>query len=304
MANHQHEQNATRDDSQREQRGHEGGRSAGSQFQQGPTGGNDRSQRFASPSEHAHGGQDGGHGRVAQRPSGQPSDGEREHTGVFAYQRHGASGQSYGRQSGRHMDTYGQGGDGADAGSEDSDRYSHQSRHGDQGRHGSRAGGYRQSGYETGDDSPIEGGYIGQRDRGDQARAYAGESGGRSGSMGYSARAEGGSGYAEHIGSSGSRSGGFRGLGPRGYRRSDQRLCEDINERLTEDDSIDARDISVDVSDGVVMLSGEVAQRRLKHRIEDMVERCHGVQDIRNEIRVKRSTDQSGLQGGTKHSRA
>lgn len=160
-------------------------------------------------------------------------------------------------------------------------------------------GGYRQSGYGMDDDGPNAGdylgagGYLGDTDRGNWARGVGGEGRGGS-SMGYSAQGRGGSGSQQS-----SSRGGFRGLGPSGYKRSDERLCEDINERLTDDDHIDASGISVDVKEGVVTLSGEVDERRLKHRVEDMVERCHGVQDIRNEIRVKRSGGQSGARSGS-----
>jgi hypothetical protein len=82
---------------------------------------------------------------------------------------------------------------------------------------------------------------------------------------------------------------GFRGQGPRGYKRSDERLAEDINERLTDDDHIDASGISVAVKDGIVTLEGDVRERRMKHHIEDLVELCHGVQDIRNQITVRRN---------------
>lgn len=91
------------------------------------------------------------------------------------------------------------------------------------------------------------------------------------------------------MGWQGRRGGGFRGVGPRGYTRSDERLCEDINERLTDDDHVDASNISIQVKDGEVTLSGEVPERRLKHYVEDLVERCHGVREIRNQISVSRS---------------
>ena len=78
----------------------------------------------------------------------------------------------------------------------------------------------------------------------------------------------------------------FRGAGPKGWRRSDERLQDDICERLTDDPWIDASDVSVQVSSGVVTLEGSVDDRRLKHRIEDMVEQCGGVTEIRNFLSV------------------
>ena len=88
------------------------------------------------------------------------------------------------------------------------------------------------------------------------------------------------------------RRGGFRGLGPRNYTRSDQRIAEDLCERLTEDDEIDARGIEVQVSEGVVTLSGSVAERAMKHRAEDLAEHCTGVRDVENRIRVTREDGQ------------
>jgi len=78
----------------------------------------------------------------------------------------------------------------------------------------------------------------------------------------------------------------FRGRGPRGYVRSDERIGEDIHERLTEDPMLDAGDITVEVRDGVVTLGGHVPQRWLRHHAEDLVDACSGVRDIRNELRV------------------
>lgn len=78
----------------------------------------------------------------------------------------------------------------------------------------------------------------------------------------------------------------FRGRGPRGYVRSDERIGEDIHERLTEDPMLDAGDITVEVRDGVVTLGGCVEQRWLRHHAEDLVEACSGVRDIRNDLRV------------------
>ncbi|WP_368562175.1 BON domain-containing protein [Pseudoxanthomonas sp. UTMC 1351] len=81
----------------------------------------------------------------------------------------------------------------------------------------------------------------------------------------------------------------YRGFGPRSYRRSDARIYEDVNERLAADAELDADDITVEVSDGVVTLNGTVQERWMKHRAEDLVDSCRHVQDIQNNIRVARS---------------
>lgn len=80
---------------------------------------------------------------------------------------------------------------------------------------------------------------------------------------------------------------GYRGRGPRNYSRSDERILEDICERLWDADDVDASDVTVEVKDGEVSLRGNVEQRPIKHRIEDIADACGGVKDIHNEIRVQ-----------------
>jgi osmotically-inducible protein OsmY len=87
-------------------------------------------------------------------------------------------------------------------------------------------------------------------------------------------------------GATGAGRGGYRGLGPKNYTRSDERIRDDLNERLTDSDEIDASGISVDVSNGVATLTGTVEQRWMKHRAEDLAEACSGVRDVNNQIRV------------------
>lgn len=81
--------------------------------------------------------------------------------------------------------------------------------------------------------------------------------------------------------------GGWRGVGPKGYVRSDARITEDVCEQLLYDDAIDARHITVQVRDGVVTLEGQVQTRSIKHRVENVAERCAGVRDIENRLRVQ-----------------
>jgi len=85
----------------------------------------------------------------------------------------------------------------------------------------------------------------------------------------------------------------FRGRGPKGYERSDERLREMICERLTDDPQIDASEVSVEVTNKVVKLTGSVEERRIKYQIEDVIEQCGGVRDIDNQLRVQSQGSQS-----------
>jgi osmotically-inducible protein OsmY len=92
--------------------------------------------------------------------------------------------------------------------------------------------------------------------------------------------------------------------GPKGYQRSDERLKEDICERLMESHYIDSSDVSIDVRGAKVVLDGTVPSRHMKHAIEDLVDACPGVQDIDNRVRVanqsmrqNQGTQSQGLPG-------
>ncbi|QCB55697.1 BON domain-containing protein [Sphingopyxis sp. PAMC25046] len=76
-----------------------------------------------------------------------------------------------------------------------------------------------------------------------------------------------------------------RGRGPKGYIRSDERIREDVNDRLTEDVWIDASEIEVSVADGEVTLAGTVEDRRSKRRAEDLADDVTGVKHVQNNLR-------------------
>jgi hypothetical protein len=84
----------------------------------------------------------------------------------------------------------------------------------------------------------------------------------------------------------------YRGRGPKNYQRSDDRIREDVCERLERDDRVDASDLEVNVSAGVVTLSGNVNDREMKRRAEDIVDSCPGVRDVQNQIRVTRNRNE------------
>lgn len=77
----------------------------------------------------------------------------------------------------------------------------------------------------------------------------------------------------------GSSEGPFRGRGPSGWRRSDERITETINERLEEHGQIDADAISVTVKEGEVTLSAKVNSKTEKRLAELVAESCSGVKD-------------------------
>lgn len=95
-----------------------------------------------------------------------------------------------------------------------------------------------------------------------------------------------------HAGDEGARH--HRGRGPSGYRRSDSRIHEDINDRLTEDAYIDASEVEVRVENGEVTLDGTVDARMAKRRAEDIAEAVSGVTHVQNNLRVRQQTGISG----------
>lgn len=94
--------------------------------------------------------------------------------------------------------------------------------------------------------------------------------------------------------------GQFTGRGPKGYRRSDDRIAEDVNEALSQDPDLDASDIEVKVENGAVTLTGTVSARQFKRMAEDIAERCSGVDDVHNQIRIQRQDDSDTTQARTK----
>lgn len=99
----------------------------------------------------------------------------------------------------------------------------------------------------------------------------------RSGEFGYESPHAGGRDYGGRD---------YRGVGPRNYARSDERIREDLNERLTEAWDLDASGLTVEVANGIATLGGSVPQRWMKHRAEDLADGCIGVRDVQNQIVV------------------
>jgi osmotically-inducible protein OsmY len=168
-------------------------------------------------------------------------------------------GQGYGYgQSGYGQGGYGQGGFGQ--GGFGQSGYSQ----GEYGR-GGYGSGYGQGGAEQ---SAWRGAY-------DESQRYYG--GGGSGQSGYTP----GLTYTSAI-----IVGRFYGRGPKGYRRSDERIREDVSEELYRHPEIDASEIEVQVQKGEVTLTGKVEDRRQKRLADDIAERVPGVADVHNQLKV------------------
>jgi osmotically-inducible protein OsmY len=136
------------------------------------------------------------------------------------------------------------------------------------------------------------GGDYGRRWGSEQRDDYLGT---RSGSSEYDYRGGGGDYGQGSYGQGGYGQGTFRGRGPRGYRRSDERIREDVCDCLTDDPLLDASNMEVTVKDCEVTLSGTVNRREDKRRAEDLVEQISGVKDVRNNLRV--ASEQGGTLG-------
>lgn len=99
------------------------------------------------------------------------------------------------------------------------------------------------------------------------------------------------------------REGLHSGKGPKGYKRSDDRIREEVCEALSRSAEVDASDIDVTVKEGMVTLSGTVESRMAKREAEMCVEHLSGIEDVHNEIRVKKNEGLlSGMTGSKKES--
>jgi hypothetical protein len=91
------------------------------------------------------------------------------------------------------------------------------------------------------------------------------------------------------------RSGPHSGRGPVNYRRSDERIREDVSDRLCEDGALDATNITVTVNDGEVTLEGTVEDRQSKRDAEDLAYDVAGITQVHNRLRVE--SGQPGREG-------
>lgn len=93
---------------------------------------------------------------------------------------------------------------------------------------------------------------------------------------------------------------GARRRGPKNAARPDALIAEELSERFMDDELLDASEILLRVEDGRVLLTGEVPERWMKHRAEDIADGVRGVVDIDNRIRVDDGTASFGAGGAVR----
>lgn len=142
------------------------------------------------------------------------------------------------------------------------------------------------------EDVPRQWGYMDRGEMGGQhmnrERAWSPYGQGRQGGVtgGYEPSGAG----TEYYGQASPMSGPFTGRGPRGWQRPDDRIKEDICERMSHHGSLDASDLEVRVNNCEVTLSGSVQDREAKRMAEHIAESVSGVRDVHNQIRVSGAT--------------
>lgn len=209
----------------------------------------------------------------------------------YGHQNYGQ--QGYGRQGQPHYSSQGYRG-------EYSQREQGYGQHA--GGHSSRSSGYggAQSNWPVHDpefarySTPSTGRYSSQFEQ-DYGSSYGGRGYGQ-GSLGgqglMGQMGQGSRGYGESrsgFGSHGHESTGGtqRRRAPKNYTRSDDRIKEDVNDRLMQAD-IDPSDIEVSVSSGEVTLTGTACCREDKYQAEIIAEGVLGVNEVVNNLRTKK----------------
>jgi len=89
-------------------------------------------------------------------------------------------------------------------------------------------------------------------------------------------------------------SGRHAGKGPRTYQRSDERIRDEVCERLACSGDVDATDVDIQVHAGEVTLVGRVDSRFEKRMAEDLAESVWGITQVHNQLRVSPSEGEAG----------
>jgi osmotically-inducible protein OsmY len=81
----------------------------------------------------------------------------------------------------------------------------------------------------------------------------------------------------------------YHGVGPKNYKRSDERIREDVSDNLSDDPYVDASEIEVNVHNSEITLNGSVDNRVQRRHAELAAEQVSGVNHVQNNLRVKQA---------------
>jgi osmotically-inducible protein OsmY len=81
--------------------------------------------------------------------------------------------------------------------------------------------------------------------------------------------------------------GTYKGKGPKSYRRSDDRILEEISDHMCDNPYLNASEINVEVKNCEVVLTGLVEDRQSKRLAEDIAEAVSGVENVENRLRIR-----------------
>jgi osmotically-inducible protein OsmY len=76
----------------------------------------------------------------------------------------------------------------------------------------------------------------------------------------------------------------------------DERIRENLNNRLADDTDLDASDIEIGVNNGVVTLRGSVDSLWDKRRAEDIVKSAPGVRGVNNKLRASMASQTTPIE--------
>lgn len=82
--------------------------------------------------------------------------------------------------------------------------------------------------------------------------------------------------------------GGYCGVGPKNYIKSDEHLHQEVCNVLNDDPDIDASNIEVTVNKGIVNLQGIVESKIISRLIKYCIKNLTGVKDVLNNLAIKK----------------
>lgn len=81
----------------------------------------------------------------------------------------------------------------------------------------------------------------------------------------------------------------YSGVGPKGWKLSDEKLREKVSEVLLHSHDVDPSGLEVTVEDSIVYLQGTIQSKGMRIVAEDLVASIPGVEDVFTELRIEDS---------------